>query len=414
MRGVVRRHAEAMTTVNLLDFDLEGLTAFCERLGEKRFRAVQLFRWIHQKGVDRFGDMTDLARSLRDKLPGVCEVRGLPVLSQQESVDGTIKWLFDVGDGNAVETVFIPEDDRGTLCVSSQAGCAVGCRFCSTGHQGFSRNLGTGEILAQLWFAEHFLRKRLNTSERVISNVVMMGMGEPLQNYGALVPALKVMLDDHGYGLSRRRLTVSTSGVVPMIDRLAQDCPVALAVSLHAPNDALRDPLVPLNLKYPLAELLDACLRYLPHAPRDFITFEYCMLDGVNDQPEHARELIDLLRTHGGRGVPCKVNLIPFNPFPDSGLRCSPKPVVQSFAETLNAAGIVTTVRKTRGDDIDAACGQLAGDVLDRTHASSRMAQRRSLETQVVHWRAPATAAASQVGEQLTDGLGNNIKETAA
>ena len=371
-------------TANLLDFDLEGLAAFCERLGEKRFRAVQLFRWIHQKGVARFEDMTDLARSLREKLPGVCEVRGLPVLTQQDSADGTIKWLFDVGDGNAVESVFIPEDDRGTLCVSSQAGCAVGCRFCSTGHQGFSRNLSTGEIIAQLWFAEHYLRRKFNTSERVISNVVMMGMGEPLQNYTALVPALKTMLDDHSYGLSRRRLTVSTSGVVPMMERLAQDCPVALAVSLHAPNDALRDHLVPLNKKYPLAELMDACLRYLPAAPRDFITFEYCMLDGVNDQPEHAQQLIDLVRGHAGRGVPCKFNLIPFNPFPDSGLKCSPKAVVKAFAERLNSAGIVTTVRKTRGDDIDAACGQLAGDVLDRTNAAQRLAQRRG--EQPVRW----------------------------
>lgn len=371
-------------TANLLDFDLEGLAAFCERLGEKRFRAVQLFRWIHQKGVARFEDMTDLARSLREKLPGVCEVRGLPVLTQQDSADGTIKWLFDVGDGNAVESVFIPEDDRGTLCVSSQAGCAVGCRFCSTGHQGFSRNLSTGEIIAQLWFAEHYLRRKFNTSERVISNVVMMGMGEPLQNYTALVPALKTMLDDHGYGLSRRRLTVSTSGVVPMMERLAQDCPVALAVSLHAPNDALRDHLVPLNKKYPLAELMDACLRYFPAAPRDFITFEYCMLDGVNDQPEHAQQLIDLVRGHAGRGVPCKLNLIPFNPFPDSGLKCSPKTVVKAFAERLNSAGIVTTVRKTRGDDIDAACGQLAGDVLDRTNAAQRLAQRRG--EQPVRW----------------------------
>ena len=375
-------------TANLLDFDLEGLAAFCERLGEKRFRAVQLFRWIHQKGVARFEDMTDLARSLRDKLPGVCEVRGLPVLSQQDSADGTIKWLFDVGDGNAVESVFIPEDDRGTLCVSSQAGCAVGCRFCSTGHQGFSRNLSTGEIVAQLWFAEHYLRRKFNTQERVISNVVMMGMGEPLQNYSALVPALKVMLDDHGYGLSRRRLTVSTSGVVPMIDRLAEDCPVALAVSLHAPNDPLRDHLVPLNKKYPLAELLDACLRYLPAAPRDFITFEYCMLDGVNDQPEHAAQLVALLKQHGGRGVPCKINLIPFNPFPDSGLKCSPRAVVQAFAQTLNGAGIVTTIRKTRGDDIDAACGQLAGDVLDRTNVARRLAQRRAeVEGQPVIWK---------------------------
>ena len=361
-------------TVNLLDFDLEGLAAFCEQLGEKRFRAVQLFRWIHQKGASRFDEMSDLAKSLREKLPSVCTITGLPVLSRQDSADGTIKWLFDVGDGNAVETVFIPEDDRGTLCISSQAGCAVGCRFCSTGHQGFSRNLTTGEILAQLWHAEHFLRQHLNVKERVITNVVMMGMGEPLQNYGALVPALRVMLDDHGYGLSRRRLTVSTSGVVPMIERLASDCPVALAVSLHAPNDALRDSLVPINRKYPIAELLDACLHYLPAAPRDFITFEYCMLDGVNDQPEHAQQLLDLVRQHGGRGVPCKFNLIPFNPFPDSGLRCSPRPVVLAFGKILNDGGVVTTVRKTRGDDIDAACGQLAGDVLDRTQVARRRA----------------------------------------
>jgi 23S rRNA (adenine2503-C2)-methyltransferase len=364
-------------TANLLDFDLEGLAAFCEQLGEKRFRAVQLFRWIHQKGASDFTQMTDLARGLRDKLPAVCTITDLPVLSRQDSADGTIKWLFDVGGGNAVETVFIPEDDRGTLCISSQAGCAVGCRFCSTGHQGFSRNLTTGEILAQLWHAEHFLRRHLKRGERVITNVVMMGMGEPLQNYNALVPALRVMLDDHGYGLSRRRVTVSTSGVVPMIDRLAQDCPVALAVSLHAPNDALRDDLVPLNRKYPIAELLDACLRYLPAAPRDFITFEYCMLDGVNDQPEHARELLALIKHHGARGVPCKINLIPFNPFPDSGLICSPRAVVQRFAQILIEGGVVTTVRKTRGDDIDAACGQLAGDVLDRTNAASRLAQRR-------------------------------------
>jgi 23S rRNA (adenine2503-C2)-methyltransferase len=366
-----------MTTINLLNLDLEGLAVFCEQLGEKRFRAVQLFRWIHQRGARDFSAMTDLARSLRVKLPAHARIEGLKLLSRQDSADGTIKWLFDVGDGNAIETVFIPEDDRGTLCISSQAGCAVGCRFCSTGHQGFSRNLTTGEIVAQLWQAEFFLRQHLKTTDRVISNVVMMGMGEPLQNYSALVPALRVMLDDHGYGLSRRRVTVSTSGVVPMMDRLGQDCPVALAVSLHAPNDALRDHLVPLNLKYPLAELLDACLRYLPAAPRDFVTFEYCMLDGVNDQPEHARELLDLLRRHGERGVPCKINLIPFNPFPDSGLLCSPRAVVQQFARLLMDGGLVTTVRKTRGDDIDAACGQLAGDVLDRTRAAERLAQRR-------------------------------------
>lgn len=366
-------------TANLLDFDLEGLAAFCEKLGEKRFRAVQLFRWIHQKGEADFDRMSDLAKSLREKLKLHARVEALEPISRHESADGTIKWLFDVGDGNAVESVYIPEDDRATLCISSQAGCAVGCRFCSTGHQGFSRNLATGEIVAQLWYAEHFLRKQLATSERVISNVVMMGMGEPLQNYGALVPALRTMLDDHGYGLSRRRVTVSTSGVVPMIDRLAQDCPVALAVSLHAPNDELRDKLVPLNRKYPLAELLDACNRYLAFAPRDFITFEYCMLDGVNDLPEHARQLVQLVRHHGDRGIACKLNLIPFNPFPASGLLRSPQQQVQAFAKILSDAGIVTTVRKTRGDDIDAACGQLAGDVKDRTRVGERIAQQRTV-----------------------------------
>lgn len=381
-------------TANLLDYDLEGLAAYCATLGEKRFRATQLFRWIHQKGARDFGQMSDLAKSLQGKLQAHARIEGLPVITQNESADGTIKWLFDVGNGDAVEAVFIPEDDRGTLCISSQAGCAVGCRFCSTGHQGFSRNLTTGEILAQLWFAEHFLRGHLGTAgERVISNVVMMGMGEPLQNYAALVPALRVMLDDHGYGLSRRRVTVSTSGVVPMIDRLGDDCPVALAVSLHAPEDALRDKLVPLNRKYPLAELMDACNRYLAHAPRDFITFEYCMLDGVNDQPEHARALIDLVRGHGGTGVPCKLNLIPFNPFPASGLLRSPQQRVQAFAKILIDAGIVTTVRKTRGDDIDAACGQLAGDVKDRTRVGERIAQQRmvTLKPVAVHRAAKET-----------------------
>lgn len=366
-------------TTNLLDFDLDGLAAFCEQLGEKRFRATQLFRWIHQRGASDFAQMSDLAKSLREKLKGCANVVGLPVISEHVSSDGTVKWLFDVGDGNAVEAVFIPEDDRGTLCISSQAGCAVGCRFCSTGHQGFSRNLSSGEIVAQLWFAEHALRSRMGTEERVISNVVMMGMGEPLQNYSALVPALRTMLDDHGYGLSRRRVTVSTSGVVPMMDRLSQDCPVALAVSLHAPGDALRDQLVPLNRKYPLQELLGACARYLDHAPRDFITFEYCMLDGVNDQPEHARQLIELVRPRGAEGVRCKFNLIPFNPFPASGLVRSTPQQVAVFAKLLSDAGIVTTVRKTRGDDIDAACGQLAGDVKDRTKAAERMAKQRTI-----------------------------------
>jgi 23S rRNA (adenine2503-C2)-methyltransferase len=359
-----------MTPANLLDFDLDGLAAYCEKLGEKRFRATQLFRWIHQKGEADFSAMSDLAKSLRDKLAGVACVSPLSVVNEQASSDGTIKWLFDVGAGNAVESVFIPEDDRGTLCVSSQAGCAVGCRFCSTGHQGFSRNLSTGEIVAQLWFAEHHLRKRLNLApgERAITNVVMMGMGEPLQNYSALVPALRVMLDDHGYGLSRRRVTVSTSGVVPMIDRLREDCPVALAVSLHAPEDTLRDNLVPLNRKYPIAELLEACNRYLERAPRDFITFEYCMLDGVNDTEAHAEALVQI-----SRRVSCKFNLIPFNPFPESGLTRSPRERVTAFARVLQDAGVVTTVRKTRGDDIAAACGQLAGEVQDRTNVAERM-----------------------------------------
>ena len=286
----------------------------------------------------------------------------------------------DEGGGDAVEAVFIPETDRGTLCISSQAGCAVGCRFCSTGHQGFSRNLSTAEIVAQLWFAEHFLRKHLGQSTRVISNVVMMGMGEPLQNYAALIPALRVMLSDHGYGLSRRRVTVSTSGVVPMVDRLALDCPVALAVSLHAPEDLLRDQLVPLNRKYPLAELLSACARYLAHAPRDFITFEYCMLDGVNDSVEQAQHLVRLLGNYGGGAAWCKLNLIPFNPFPASGLLCSPPQRVQAFAQVLMAAGLTTTIRKTRGQDIDAACGQLAGDVMDRTRVQERMSNQRTVK----------------------------------
>ena len=366
-------------TANLLDFDLDGLAVFCEQLGEKRFRATQLFRWIHQKGAQDFDAMSDLAKSLREKLKTSAHIAPLKPLSRHDSADGTVKWLFDVGAGDAVETVFIPSEERGTLCISSQAGCAVGCRFCSTGHQGFSRNLSSGEILSQLWFAEHTLRREFNTEERVISNVVMMGMGEPLQNYSALVPALRAMLDDHGYGLSRRRVTVSTSGVVPMIDRLGEDCAVALAVSLHAPTDALREQLVPLNKKYPISELMDACRRYLAHAPRDFITFEYCMLDGVNDQPDHAQALIDLVQSPSdpSKRIHAKFNLIPFNPFPESGLTRSNAAKVNAFADVLSKAGIVTTVRKTRGDDIDAACGQLAGDVKDRTQVQSRMAKQK-------------------------------------
>jgi 23S rRNA (adenine2503-C2)-methyltransferase len=361
------------TLDNLLDFDQTALKAYCERVGEKSFRATQLFRWIHHRGVGDFDGMTDLARSLRAKLAGVAEVRPLSVMTEKSSTDGTRKWLFDVGQGNAIETVYIPEEDRATLCISSQAGCAVGCRFCSTGHQGFSRNLTTGEIIGQLWHAEHRMKAELGlaANERAISNVVMMGMGEPLQNYSQLVPALRMMLDDHGYGLSRRRVTVSTSGVVPMIDRLREDCPVALAVSLHAPDDALRDMLVPINKKYPIDELLSACERYLDAAPRDFITFEYCMLDGVNDTPAHAKALVRLVK---GR-LPVKFNLIPFNPFPESGLKRSAHDRVLAFGDVLLESGLVTTIRKTRGDDIDAACGQLAGEVQDRTDAQRRMAR---------------------------------------
>jgi 23S rRNA (adenine2503-C2)-methyltransferase len=358
---------------NLLDLEPAGLARWCGELGEKPFRAKQLQRWIHQFGEGDFDAMTDLAKSLRDKLKAAAVVAAPAIISDHTSTDGTRKWLLDVGNGNAVETVFIPEENRGTLCVSTQAGCAVNCRFCSTGKQGFSRNLSTGEIIGQLWMAESLLRRTKGIpqgpkGERQITNVVMMGMGEPLLNYEPTVAALKLMLDDNAYGLSRRRVTVSTSGVVPMIDKLSGDCAVALAVSLHAPNDKLRDELVPLNRKYPLGELMAACRRYLDFAPRDFITFEYCMLDAVNDTDAHARELLALVAD-----VPCKLNLIPFNPFPESGLKRSNNPRIKAFAQILMDAGIVTTIRRTRGDDIDAACGQLAGEVQDRTRVQERM-----------------------------------------
>jgi 23S rRNA (adenine2503-C2)-methyltransferase len=359
-----------VSRVNLLGLDVAALTDYAASLGESPYRARQLARWIHRRGARSFDAMTDLAKSLRGKLAECAEITAPAVIGDTTSADGTRKWLLDVGAGNAIETVYIPEEERGTLCVSSQAGCAVNCLFCSTGRQGFNRNLTSAEIVGQLWWAEHTLRAALglvDDGERVISNIVFMGMGEPLQNYEALLPALRLMLDDHAYGLSRRRVTVSTSGMVPQIDRLAADCPVALAVSLHAPNDALRDRLVPLNRKYPLAELMAACRRYLRSAPRDFITFEYVMLDGVNDSDQHAAELLELVRS-----VPCKFNLIPFNPFPNAGLLRSPMARIRSFAQCLIDGGIVTTIRKTRGDDIDAACGQLAGEVQDRTRVDER------------------------------------------
>ncbi|MBP9916625.1 MAG: 23S rRNA (adenine(2503)-C(2))-methyltransferase RlmN [Thiobacillaceae bacterium] len=350
-----------MNRVNLLDFDQAGLVAFFESIGEKPFRARQVLHWLHQYGEDDFERMTDLAKSLRAKLPEVAEIRP-PVLGHEQcSSDGTRKWLLEVGPNNRVETVFIPEDDRGTLCVSSQVGCALDCAFCSTGKQGFNRNLSTAEIIGQLWWANRALG-RDPKGERIISNVVLMGMGEPLLNFDSTVAAMSLMLDDHAYGLSRRRVTISTSGIVPAMDRLREQMPVALAVSLHAPNDALRDELVPINRKYPLKELMAACKRYVQDGPRDFITFEYVMLEGINDQPEHAEQLLRLTRD-----VPCKFNLIPFNPFPQSGFRRSSAETVRRFASRLMAEGKIATTRKTRGDDIDAACGQLAGQVEDKS-----------------------------------------------
>jgi 23S rRNA (adenine2503-C2)-methyltransferase len=346
---------------NLLDYDGEGLVRLFQELGERGFRARQVLRWIHRFGVDDFDRMTDVARSLRARLGQIAEIRAPEVRCDETTGDGTRKWLLDVGGGNAVEAVFIPEENRGTLCVSTQAGCALDCSFCSTGKQGFNRNLSAGEIVGQLWRANRALGAT-PAGERAISNVVLMGMGEPLANLDNVVTALKLMLDDNAYVLSRRRVTVSTAGLVPAIDRLRDACPVALAVSLHAPTDALRDQLVPINRRYPLAALMAACRRYLEAAPRDFITFEYVMLDGVNDSDAQARQLLEATRE-----VPCKFNLIPFNPFAGTAFRCSPADRIRRFQEILMASGVVTTVRKTRGRQIDAACGQLAGRVQDRS-----------------------------------------------
>jgi len=367
---------------NLLDLDAAGLTTLFAEQGEKPFRAKQVAHWIHQRFVDDVGAMTDLSRPLREWLAAAAAIRGPTVIRDSTAPDGTRKWLLDAGSGNAVESVYIPEDDRGTLCISSQAGCALDCAFCSTGKQGFNRNLTTGEIIGQLWQANRTLLADGVTAPWIehgrppITNVVMMGMGEPLANFDNVVPALRLMLDDNAYGLSRRRVTLSTSGLVPQMDRLRDECPVALAVSLHAPDDALRDRLVPINRTYPLAELMAACVRYLERAPRDFVTFEYVMLDGVNDTPGHARGLVDLVRN-----VPCKFNLIPFNPFPGTEFRRSPRERISAFQAILSDAGLVTTIRRTRGEGIDAACGQLAGQVQDRT--------KRRLATRIVS--APAT-----------------------
>ena len=372
-------------TVNLLELERTGFAQLCAGLGEKPFRARQLMRWIHQFGADDFDAMTDISKASREDLKKIAAIRAPEVVRDTTAADGTRKWLLEVGTGNAIETVFIPERNRGTLCISSQAGCALACTFCSTGRQGFNRNLTVAEIIGQLWLANRALGRGVDLP-RPITNVVMMGMGEPLANFDNVVTALQLMLDDDAYGLSRRRVTLSTSGLVPAIDRLRDACPVALAVSLHAPTDALRSEIVPINKKYPLKELLAACVRYLDKAPRDFVTFEYVMLAGVNDSVEQARQLVKLLKA-----VPCKINLIPFNPFPASGLLCSKPAQVQAFAKVLSDAGIVTTVRKTRGDDIDAACGQLAGDVQDRTGVGQRMFRQRRLMT------APAAEAAMSV-----------------
>ena len=354
--------------INLLDLEPAALEAHFAAQGEKPFRARQVSRWVHQRFVVDIGEMSDLSRGLRGQLAHDAEVRGPAVLRDTTATDGTRKWLLDAGAGNAIEAVYIPEDDRGTLCVSSQAGCALDCAFCSTGKQGFNRNLSTGEIVGQLWHANRALiadgasAPWIEHGRPPITNVVMMGMGEPLANFDNVVPALRLMLDDNAYGLSRRRVTLSTSGLVPLIDRLRDECPVALAVSLHAPDDALRDRLVPINRRHPLRELMAACVRYLERAPRNFVTFEYVMLDGVNDQAQHAEALVGLTRD-----VPCKFNLIPFNPFPGTQFKASPRGRILAFQQTLQAAGLVATIRKTRGEDIDAACGQLAGQVNDRT-----------------------------------------------
>ena len=357
---------------NVLGLDAVALERFFEARGEKRFRARQLLRWIHQRGEADFAQMSDLARELREKLSAIALVEAPRIVGDTAAADGTRKWLLKVDQANAVEAVFIPEARRGTLCVSSQAGCVLDCAFCSTGKQGFNRNLSTAEIIGQLWLANRLLQEEKRGS-RPVTNVVMMGMGEPLLNLDNMIPALRLMLDDQAYGLSRRRVTVSTAGVIPGIDRLRDECPVALAISLHAPNDALRDELVPVNRKYPLAQLIAACNRYLDKAPRDFITFEYVMLEGVNDSDEHARELVDF----AGK-VRSKFNLIPFNPFPNSGFTRSPPERIRRFAQVLQRAGLTVTTRKTRGDDIAAACGQLAGDVADRTRRSFALKEVRA------------------------------------
>ncbi|MFO7808962.1 23S rRNA (adenine(2503)-C(2))-methyltransferase RlmN [Guyparkeria sp.] len=365
--------------INLLGLAPSRLRAWFAEMGEKPFRANQVLKWVHQRRVEDFDAMTDLAKSLRERLKEIACIRPPEILLDQASRDGTRKFLVDTGGGNSVEMVYIPEDDRATLCISSQVGCSLTCTFCSTGRQGFNRNLSTAEIVGQLWLAERLIERRLPTG-KAISNVVFMGMGEPLLNEQAVVDSAELMLDDHAYGLSKRRVTISTSGIVPAIDRLGERLPISLAISLHAPNDALRDELVPINEKYPLDQLMAACDRYAEVVPHGAIIYEYVMIQGVNDTPEHADELIELL---GPRKEAVKINLIPFNPFEGSGYERSSRNRIERFRARLKAVGINTVPRKTRGDDIDAACGQLAGKVADRSRRSDRLA-RMGLDRGVV------------------------------
>ena len=368
----------AAERINLLGLTRTELEAFFQQMGEKKFRARQILKWIYHHQVDDFADMTDVGKALRARLEERAEIRPPVMLHEDISRDGTRKWVFEMDGGGAVETVFIPDGRRGTLCVSSQVGCSLDCSFCSTGKQGFQRNLSAAEVIGQVWQAARSFGPRTNLGEHPITNVVMMGMGEPMMNYDNVVSAMELMREDLGYGISKRRITLSTSGVVPKIDQLSEDLDVSLAISLHAPNDELRDELVPLNKKYPLDELLAACRRYVERITHRHttITMEYVMLKGVNDQPEHARQLLELFRD-----LPVKVNLIPFNPFPGAGYECSPKADILAFHKVLNDNDVLTTIRTTRGDDIDAACGQLVGEVMDRTRRSERWKQEAFLRS---------------------------------
>jgi 23S rRNA (adenine2503-C2)-methyltransferase len=363
--------SDTNSKINLLDFSLETLKDYFISIGEKPFRATQVIKWLHQMSVDSVEQMSNLSKPLRTFLMENTVIRAPDIIIDQQSIDGTHKWLLRLEDGNAIETVFIPEDDRGTLCISSQVGCALDCTFCSTARQGFNRNLTTAEIIGQLWVAKRALQSDPKGS-RVVSNVVMMGMGEPLLNFDNVINALRLMLDDNAYGLSKRRVTVSTSGVLPALDRLADVMDISLAVSLHAPNDELRDQLVPLNRKYPIKELLATCRQFLDKktTERNHITWEYVMLDGINDSDDHAHQLAKLLK-----GIPSKINLIPFNPFPSTRYARSSNNRIHRFRDILIEAGYTVMTRKTRGDDIDAACGQLAGKVNDKSRREIHFAR---------------------------------------